>query len=707
MTTLDFLSSDVLGSILDLLYGSDLIHIVFCGSTRLNAKIFASLRHFTHIYSSRSRPTWPKLLSRFSALESLSLWVCYPHVCQPLAHVDILSLSPTLRHLDLNFCNAFLSLLELPPEGYTADQYMPSVRSDIRERFNHLRTLKSNWKMTPEMRKWDFTRVAKELCEWTEIPLMPLSHYGIYDIEAICNLPDGTKSLTVTFPDQSTRDWKTSFHLPSGLDTLLIMSPESIAPRNVFELLPTNLRSLEVMSLATDKKPHSLSVPLPPLAYLSIEQNTCDSVFIRFLPKTLTRLVVRAHTTELESFAVLPPSLTSCGLIWQKLTSSTTGCTIDAGQLVSPSGLSDEFLPSMRESVVLKLPRGLQHLLWINLRLFRPKDWDALPRGLQWTLYDTLITITPDQVKFASSLPIHVAALAVRQLTPEDLQQLPRNLTSLNLDIALHNLPSNLRTKDYMRRMLRELVRFRNLRSLTLRICESFDARLLFDIGAPLENLCLDVMETQETAAYTSPTEQEGEWTLPKHNLARLRKLVFSRQCLRMLHSHWSLILPACLNLEILNCKDVGMEIEPPLFPAGLVRDLPKLTSLVVPLDCIDVSLFPLLPARLTNLDVHNSPEGGYELQDMRLLPKTLAYVHLPAPESDMDSRLATELLDSMIPSIFELGTTIKAGYPQDSMDELYRNTSNTDRRDVPQESSLVDLVQRERQARQKRLSLE
>lgn len=692
------LSHDALGMILEYLNGITVFRLIIAGSTALTNKVLSSTRRFTLTWPYTERAIWPSILSRFSALESFQLSISVSGDLVEVHNMDLLSLSPKLRKLNLNFSNAFLSLLDLPPPDYVDGVFVPHLRSDIRARFKNLEELRCNWNMPTVMRKWDYSEFVKEACAWTVLPQVSVTSFGINEIEDAVTLPESTRSMSLDPRFMKGEEWLKTFRLPNSLTELRVSGAHGFGTHNLFDHLPTQLQALTVFqSRNTD---FNISSPkLAHLTFLHVNHLISNTSFFTYLPPTMTTLITDAREAELECLAVLPPNLIHFYFHWNELFSSTTGKRINSSfhstRMHNYDGLPADFFPNMRDSIVAKLPRSLKDISKSTLLLISPKDRGALPRNLR-DFVDPLVVL-PHHLEYVSTWPWQLKSFKTCQLTPSQTQELPRTLTRLSIDMCWPSSVEQVASERSHTHMLQILSKFRNLIDLTLEIDESFAAEQLFAIGAKVERLSL----YKSTNSHNGPNEAlqvEEEAPMDTQSSCtfdRLKKLHLDEFSLRLLHPLWPRIVPACTSLEVLSC--LGIDATTPrhyLFPGEMLSALPNLTWCNISVESLDASLFPLLSKKLETLDLRQTPNSSYELDDLRLLPPSLQNIVLPLPNNKSTSNDPTLVLDKIVAEHFSTETHLRIGN--------FANNPPLFKRSTVPSSSLEYLLKVEREARQR-----
>jgi len=698
---LSALSSDVLGSLLDLCDGPSLFCLVLCGNQSLNKKAFASVRSFTHIYKPGWRQTWPTILSRFSALARVSLSSHYPEHDDDVLGVDIMSLPSSLRYLKLGFGNGLLSLLHLPPADYIDGPFSAHLLPSFLDKFVNLEQLDWASDYGKQLSQWNFTPLLEELSRSSIfIRLLPITTFG-YNESTLGTLPNGIMSLRLPF----LANWKDPFSFPTSMTQLSMKMPS--CPDILLRAISSTLRQLEVILEApyvSEKQSisicASLSSLLPHLDVLRLTYDFFTLDLIQNLPRNLTELELNTSIWDFEWLALLPPLLTSVtfwcsrfllGPPWDhkvelceeldRAFERGRGCWED---------LPEKRLETIRDDLVLKLPRGLTNIPKLWLSYVPPKHWDALPPGLtemtcpveELPLSAPLVPhlvisgSAPDHshsTKYISLLPPNLKAFKlIGGVEPEDVEKLvsPPAVTQLTLDLsyppasrAIDDSSTNTEKavvlRQYSRDMLKACSRFKNLQILELTISEPFELDDFKELGTYTSHLTihLAVPSYVRSVAETWPNRDiRVDSSSPTSSLTSFSSSLDFPNCLKHLTELYisspSFLFKFCpsllsllslpsletllvksimvhediLNIEAQNRLNEFRSDWISLFAAPSI-----LRHLEVNLDRIDDHTIQSLPQSLKVLDLNNSQvRHGWEYQAISKLPKRLERLHLP-----------------------------------------------------------------------------
>lgn len=666
--TVASLDDDSLSSILELLDGCSLGCLLISGDSALRIRMARLVRTFKHVYSQRHRQAWPSLVSTFSGLEYLHLEIKRDTDTATIHSVDLLSLPRTLKSLKLLCANGLLELLELPPAGYTNDYFKACFRLDLLSHFTNLVELEWRNGYVADMRYWNFTSFLYTLFTWPTTLLVP----GIrleelnYDWKMAAAMPPNLRALQIRVSDHQAPLFASTstMRLPPRLTSLDIKCEETIFPHGILSLIEKGDNSV-LQSLSIDWNVRARRAPptpnttdLAPLAFfksltsLTLKVAMYDGSFVQHLPCTLISLNVFTQTLQLESLAIPFPSLlTSLQLNWSNFRSFESPISIrrgpDAERFIA-------VLPSMREEFVLKLPRNLTTLSHSILRLVRPMDWDALPRGIRSSSGNVVELLPADRQYFGALPPLLDSFALGNSITPEDIESLPfmnKNsrgfCTALELDLSFDPTPSpdNLPlAMELNRNLLKALAkRIYHIEKLHLKVePTSFHLELLNEFDSvSIHNLSYSEWSPNPPE---DPPIQETLQAVPKC-FEHLQTLSIDEPPYwlspHLLSSLCSLTRLSCTGEIPLPIDDNDQPAVRP-FPGSLMRHFPpNLREFTSILDMVDGSTFATLPKSLTTLGVSESPPGGWKVRDLKHLPDRMTTLRLPFPSlpcaSDLD----------------------------------------------------------------------
>lgn len=631
-TTLADLSADAIGLIFDLLSDSKwLVPALLVGNTALNNKIFGKVSRFSVTYSYNARHArWPKILASFLALEHVSICANDPaaNVSPACVYgVELLALPPTLRKLELNFCGDLLCLIDLPPLSYIEGKsFTPRLRSDLRDRFKNLETLTFGHSI-PD---WDLSRLAEDFASWPLsmeywphfLPTIPLSR--------VSSLPDGVLNLSIHISADPSQQDEAS-RLPPSLLTLRLSKD---VPR---EFATSNHRYFQKHELVP-----LLSQPKH-LTSLRFVTKTIDTELLLLLPHTLLSLSIISMEAELESFAHFPPELTSLIARFDTVFSSRTGHRQGSSfDDYDGDGLPYEFLPSMREDVVAKLPKRLERIpgcIWI---LIRPKDWDAVPSRQARTGPDYPIALANHHTPYLQHLPLNtehitlyseVTSLALISALPSTLVEVHLSLcvvldggASVHPEIELKTVNDAVR---HFTSLLEALSRCSPLlRFLYLAIDPWFDLALLHHLRAP--NLMELHFDTDDISPddLADPLRPRPPAESPQC-LSSLRLLRIDKDAWIILQEAMPCILKGCTSL-----KELFLPSEPPAFPSRWLSMLPPtLEYFCGVIDQLDSETFQAFPKSIQEMILYSIGRTDYDLPDLLFLPRGLRSISMAPPK--------------------------------------------------------------------------
>jgi hypothetical protein len=142
---------EILSLITGLLDGFDISQLWLCGDSRLMIRLeHGGVTRFDIALAQTVTRRWPKIISQFKRLECLRIVPKTREHCIWLREVDFEGISPTLRHLELDFEHLTLNLLGIEfsmPDSHPDPIWSPSTEEileshpfDLKNHFHNLET---------------------------------------------------------------------------------------------------------------------------------------------------------------------------------------------------------------------------------------------------------------------------------------------------------------------------------------------------------------------------------------------------------------------------------------------------------------------------------------------------------------------------------------------------------------------------------------
>lgn len=666
-TNLADLSPDAVGLIFDLVDSSSLLRGILVGCTRLNSKIFGAVSRFKHEYSHTARcAKWPKLLASFLALKHLFVYAYDAVGIDPAAavyDVDLMALPSTLCTLELHFDNDFFCLASLPLSDEEGP-FSPRLRPGLKDKFPNLQHL--SWHRRPPP-NWDVTSWKNDVAAW--LPSLGLSDVPVSLLEA-SKFPSTTYQLSVELPlvDAEPSLPGNQPQLPSSLVMLSVSKPQQDARARTPNILASELWFLKSLQHLTS---------------LEFSPTLVDSQLLLLLPRSLQRLQMRCVEAELESFAHFPQALTWLEIRFQNLFSSTTGARNTADELDLlwyTDGLPLDFLPSMRETVVMKLPSKLSRLPASIWELIRPRDWEVFPSKCAAVSISFGVSLDTRHIPFIPHLPIHIQRIRITaRCTPQFIEVLPRQVRHLTLHHFAEqwDLPYDVGS-DEERQASSALVqpifesisqRLVMLHTLQFLFDTTFDLATLHHLQAPnLRKLQLTLNRADPDIPIV-PQEFEPDWKVPSC-FAALHHLHIDSQASQYFGNGVLLILQAAQELKEFSVSTVDVFMDVP-FPSAWVPFLPpKLQYFSAALDLCDLDTFKSLPRSIQTLNIDNTLRysSRWDWPDLLALPPNISRAYLPCPKGESLSDEATLANLNEMAKHFVSDPSFLIGGPEDSI---------------------------------------
>lgn len=522
-TTLSALPSELFSLILHSDISFMAIDLYKCGDALLNHRLRKAELHISlkdHRFGSTSR--WPKCLSKFRCLRSLSIvrpdWPILPSSVE--LRKEIATLAPSLERLELDICDS-AGLFDV--SVVKADSADSNASFCIADSFVDLRHLLIRSSSNNEA---EFVITNESLARQLPVGLstlcldLPGSLSGLSnDLAALLprhleelsiqvdslsmahNLPTSLRRVSYVLDYATTISEKLlpclenmTIHnldrnfdfsiLPENLksleidySTLVSWSPEQIAslPRNLELLRGSNLNldwpALDEMSQnKNENAPKQVSWP-PTLATLALScLSLPDETYLKYLPSTLTSLQ-NVECKQLQNH-YQAPSATSM---------HTDDDDAESATCLLPKGLKQLHLSGIAAPNHLELPSGLTDLrLDLPTKLKFTREQFALPKSL--TRFEARTWHSMWFSNFpASLLEVHVGSIG--DLKVQDLEYLPANLRVLELKEG----------KLQIVKSVPSLTRFTNLHTLTLPSEIVFKSEVLLQVPSTVRHLNMTI----------------------------------------------------------------------------------------------------------------------------------------------------------------------------------------------------------------------
>jgi hypothetical protein len=407
---MQFLPSELISSISDLLEGEDVVRLYQCGERRLNILMERSVKRFYVRYKNYTKVSWPASISRFSQLKHLEVKIVSNTRGIYIPKVDITSIPATVEYLNLSFVPSFNCLLKHCPSAL--DRYQGPPLASLLPNLKSLRYIKQY-----EPSKDGSFDNARQLFE--ALPPTIQSITGLPLILKCHELAILPRTLTDLCVNLSTLGPQMP-HFPPHLVSLVLHLPKlssvTATGVNVWDHLPYTLQTLSCMAeMPTDNMGR-----LPPeLTYLSVGLPQLTLEFAQRLPRHMRDLNVRTrekHVT-VEILQALPRTLKKFD--WNLSRAHGWGETMVLEQL---------------EEQLKALPTSLTEgpTLLVDCP---PNFWKFLPPNLSLVPYRIGMDIAPLDTHSAllKDLPRSLTILDIAIFDADALQYLPASLTALSL----------------------------------------------------------------------------------------------------------------------------------------------------------------------------------------------------------------------------------------------------------------------------------
>lgn len=406
-TTLSSIPAELFSLILHSDVAYKAIDLYKCGDTLLNHRLRKAELHISlkdRGFASTSR--WPKCLSKFRCLKSLSIvrpdWPILPSAVE--LRKEIATLAPSLERLELDICDS-AGIFDVSAANKTASDPKNDFRlADCFVDLRHL-TLRSS--------------PGSE------------SHYTITNESLAWQLPAGLTTLCLDMPPYlSGLTSDLAAMLPRHLEELSLNCENLSLAHNLPSSLSRASNVLDYSVIITDKL-------LPNLEHMKL--GNIDRLFdLSVLPENLKSLDIQ-YSTELawspEQIASLPRQLetlrgASLTLDWPALDAMSQNEDKNAPKEVSwpPAlttlDLSDLTLPN--ESYLQYLPSALTSLKKLVIRDGHRHNTHPTAAAMR--------TDDADEVSATCLLPKSLKQLHLSRISPYDMIELPSSLTDLTLD---------------------------------------------------------------------------------------------------------------------------------------------------------------------------------------------------------------------------------------------------------------------------------